>query len=211
MGTFSHSFGSESYIQAERVHDPATFSEWLEIYLMEQLVNADGLAARMVYEALNDENPEEIWKIDRLLMAQNMARETREGTQRMGDRLLHISETIYQSPLLAVYHKRINNKQSFGHPAIVFTMVGHFLSVSKATTILYYLYSTIVGLVQNVVHAIPLGQTAGQEIIYQFQDKLAQATEKILQLSEEDFGIVSPGLELSQMQHERVAIRIFSS
>ena len=40
---------------------------------------------------------------------------------------------------------------------------------------------------------------------------LAKATEKIQELDEEDFGIVSPGLELAQMKHERVNIRIFMS
>ncbi len=59
--------------------------------------------------------------------------------------------------------------------------------------------------------AIPLGQTAGQKTILDFQDALVQATAKIQDLSEEDFGIISPGLELSQMKHERVNIRIFMS
>ena len=90
-------------------------------------------------------------------------------------------------------------------------MVGHHLGVPRSTTTLYYLYSTVSSLVQNAVRAIPLGQTAGQKIIQEFQDVLVQAMEKIQDLDEEDFGIVSPGLELSQMKHERVNIRIFMS
>lgn len=210
-GAFSQSFGLETYIQNDEVHDSESFAKWLQIYLSEQLVYSDGLAASIVYDALQEEDLEKIWKLDRMLTVQNFARESRDGTQRMGDRLLNISESIYQAPMLTVYRERIKNKQSFGHPAIVFTMVGHFLGVLKETTILYYLYSTIVGLVQNAVRAIPLGQTAGQKLIYQFQDNLTRATEKIQNLTEEDFGIISPGLELSQMQHERVNIRIFSS
>lgn len=210
-GAFSQSFGLETYIQSDMVHDSDSFAEWLEIYLNEQLVYSDGLAAGIVYDALQEEDLEKIWKLDRMLTVQNFARESRDGTQRMGDRLLNISETIYQAPMLAIYRERIKNKQSFGHPAIVFTMVGQYLGVPKETTILYYLYSTIAGLVQNAVRAIPLGQTAGQKIIYQFQEKLTLATKKIQKLDETDFGIVSPGLELSQMQHERVTIRIFSS
>ena len=81
----------------------------------------------------------------------------------------------------------------------------------KQNTTLYYLYSTISSLVQNAVRAIPLGQTAGQKIIQEFQEVLTKATNKIQALDEEDFGIVSPGLELSQMMHERVNIRIFMS
>lgn len=210
-GSFSHSFGLETYIQNDIVQDQETFSRWLKVYLHEQLAYADGLAARLVYQALEENDMEKIWELDRILTVQNLARESRDGTQRMGDRLLNISESIYEIPMLAKYRKQLRNKKSFGHPAIVFTMVGHHLQVPKETTILYYLYSTIASLVQNAVRAIPLGQTAGQKVIYAFQKELKQATDKIMYLDEEEFGVVSPGLELSQMQHERVNIRIFSS
>lgn len=210
-GSFSHSFGLETYIQKDIVVDAQTFSDWLKVYLHEQLAYADGLASRIVYEALEDDNLERIWEVDRILTVQNLSKESRDGTQRMGDRMLDIAESIYNIPILSAYRKRLKNKQSFGHSAIVFTMVGHYLDVEKETTIVYYLYSTIVALVQNAVRAIPLGQTAGQKVIYSFQKELNMAGDKIMNLDELEFGVVSPGLEVSQMQHERVGIRIFSS
>ena len=210
-GSFSHSFGLETYIQRNIVEDGESFTAWLKVYLHEQLAYADGLAARMVYDALDEEDWDEIWSFDRILTVQNLAKESRDGTQRMGDRMLAIAESIYGIPMLSEYRQRIKEKKSFGHPAIAFTMVGYDLQVDKETTILYYLYSTVVNLVQNAVRAIPLGQTAGQKIIYAFQNELNEATDKIMHLDKIEFGVVSPGLELSQMQHERVGIRIFSS
>ncbi|MBU8880699.1 urease accessory protein UreF [Bacillus sp. FJAT-29790] len=210
-GAFSHSFGLESYIQENKVHDKKSFFEWLRIYLNEQLVYTDGLACRLVYEALENNDYEKIWKLDRMLIVQNLPRESREGTQRIGRTMLNIVENLYQIPSISLYKQRINDKQSFGHPAIVFTMLAYELGVDTSTATLYYLYSAITSLVQNGVRAIPLGQTAGQQVIHEFQDVLASAVSAIQQLDEEDFGIVSPGLELSQMKHERVNIRIFMS
>ena len=211
IGAFSHSYGLETYIQEDKVHDQATFSQWLHVYLNEQLIYSDGLASHLVYEAIENEDFEKVWKVDRMLTVQNLPRETREGTQRMGDRMLNLAESLYEIPLLSQYRKRIKERKSFGHPAIVFTIVGHQLGVPRSTTTLYYLYSTVSSLVQNAVRAIPLGQTAGQKTILDFQDALVRATAKIQDLSEEDFGIISPGLEVSQMKHERVNIRIFMS
>jgi urease accessory protein len=37
-GAFSHSFGLESYIQENTVHNPDTFRQWLHVYLNEQLI-----------------------------------------------------------------------------------------------------------------------------------------------------------------------------
>lgn len=210
-GAFSHSYGLETYIQADKVHDQESFLQWLHVYVNEQLLYSDGLASRLAYEALEQKDFKKVWKLDRMLMVQNIPRETREGTQRVGERMLKLVESLYEIPVLTEYGQRIKEKQSFGHPSIVFTIVGHHLGVPMSTTILYYLYSAVSSLVQNAVRAIPLGQTAGQKIIQQFQDVLAEATAKVEVMDEEDFGIVSPGLELSQMQHERVNIRIFMS
>ncbi|RHW32455.1 urease accessory protein UreF [Neobacillus notoginsengisoli] len=210
-GAFSHSFGLESYIQDNLVMDQETFYQWLQVYLHEQLIYTDGLACRLVYEALSNEDFERIWELDRLLTVQNLPRETREGTQMIGSRMLKIAESLFGFPILANYREELKRKNAFGHPSIVFTMVAHGLGVTKANTALYYLYSTISSLVQNGVRAIPLGQTAGQLITHHFMSDLAKAVEKILTLSEDDFGIVSPGLELSQMKHERVNVRIFMS
>lgn len=210
-GAFSQSFGLETYIQKDIVHDAASFSKWLKTYVDEQLAYADGLAARMAYDQLEEENWAGILELDRLLTVQNLARESREGTIRMGERMLDIAHAIYGAPILAQYKTAVKEKRAYGHPAIAFTVAGHYLQVDRQTTILYYLYSTVVSLVQNAVRAIPLGQTAGQQIVYAFQTELLEATEKIMRLDEAEFGVVSPGLELSQMQHERVGIRIFSS
>lgn len=210
-GAFSHSFGLESYIQENTVHNPDTFRQWLHVYLNEQLIYSDGLACHLVYQALEEEDFPKVWKLDRMLTVQNLPREMRDGTKRMGERMLNLVENLYEARILPIYRKRIHSKQSFGHPAIVFTMIAHYLEVPKSETILYYLYSVVSSLVQNGVRAIPLGQTSGQKIIHEFNRELVRAAEEIQQLDEEDFGIVSPGLEISQMKHERVNIRIFMS
>src|SRR5699024_5602497 len=129
VGSFSQSFGLETYLQNDTVRDSDTFTEWLTVYVQEQLAYADGIAARLVYGALDHGDLEQVWELDRLLMVQILARESRDGTQRMGESMLNISESIYNIPLLSTYRDRIRKKEAFGHPAIVFTMVSHHLQV----------------------------------------------------------------------------------
>lgn len=210
-GSFSHSYGLETFIQEGRVNDQETFVQWLEIYLNEQLIYSDGLACHLVYEALSEKDMQKVWMIDRKLTVQNLPRETREGTQRVGQRMLKLVDALYTIPELKIYGERIRKRQSFGHPAIVFTMVCHHLEVSPLSTTTYYLYSAISSLVQNAVRAIPLGQTIGQQLLLDIQSSISQAAERIQGMDGRDFGIVSPGLELAQMIHEHVNIRIFMS
>ncbi|QFG00454.1 urease accessory protein UreF [Psychrobacillus glaciei] len=210
-GSFSHSFGLETYIQENKVLDKESFSKWLKMYLDEQLVYSDGLACRLVYEALVDNDYQKIWDLDRRITVQNLSRETREGAHKMGERMLTLGVDLYTSSLLEMYKERVSKDLSFAHSAIVFSIIAFQLDIPKKIGISAYLYSSISSLVQNAVRGIPLGQTAGQQLLRDFQSYIEEAVNKIGYLSEEDFGAVAPGLEIAQMKHERVNIRIFMS
>lgn len=67
-GAFSHSFGLETYIQRDTVHDEESFQQWLVLFLNEQLTYADGLTMRLVYDALNENDTKAILKLDRILL-----------------------------------------------------------------------------------------------------------------------------------------------
>lgn len=210
-GAFSHSFGLETYVQEDEVTDANSFTEWLSIYVDEQLKYTDGLVSRLVYEALERNDYDEIWKLDRMITVQNLPREVREGTYKMGERMLSLGISLFDVPMLQEYKERVADNRSFSHPAIVFTMIAYSVGVPKYSAIMAYLYSCISGIVQNAVRGIPLGQTAGQKILRDIQPILANTVQSLEHVSEDDFGITSPGIEISQMKHERLNIRIFMS
>ncbi|NGP58889.1 urease accessory protein UreF [Paenibacillus thiaminolyticus] len=230
-GAFNHSFGLETYMQAGQVTDKASFKLWLEAYVLEQLVYNDLLACRLAYEALegnalnaNELNAnaleaneheanelEEIWRLDRLMTIQCMPRETREGMRRIGERMVKLATDLYDSPALAQYSKRLAVKESFGHPAIAFAMMAFHVGVGKETAVLSCLYSSVSGMVQNGVRAIPLGQTDGQKLLRELQPLLEQAAHQVQTLTIDDLGVVAPGLECAQMRHEQLHIRLFMS
>lgn len=210
-GAFSHSFGLETYIQEEKITDKASFGEAIKIYIEKQLVYTDGLACRLAFEALEQGQMESFYELDEVLFASTLAKETRIGNQRMGERMAKLCYELYPDETLAAYLDQIKAKKSRGHTALVFAAVAHHLKVNLQTTIITYLFSTVNSLVQNAVRGIPLGQTDGQKLLIEMQPVFTRAAASIQQLSLEDLGAVSPGLEVAQMQHERLHVRIFMS
>jgi urease accessory protein len=210
-GAFSHSYGLETYIQDGRVEDKKTFARWLRAYLDNQLVYSDGLACRLAYEAMEQNRIEELWRLDQMITAQNLPRESREAGRRMGERMIRLGIDLFALPLLKEYRERIRAKQSFGHPALAFAIMAAHLHIPKEEGILAFLYASTAALIQNGVRGIPLGQTDGQRLLLELQPHLMQAAEKIRQLAPEDLGAVAPGLEIAQMRHERLHVRLFMS
>src|SRR5699024_10946883 len=200
--------GLETYIQRDIVHDEASFKQWLELFLNEQLSFADGLTMRLIYDALNHQNTEKILYLDKILFVQNLPKETRQGSKQMRNRMVKLPTELYDSEWLKWYKTKNNNKNAKLHPAICFTMPGHHLGVDIEMIIDYYLYQNVSSLTQNAVRAIPLGQTAGQRIVHDMIPFMKNKKKNNYTLKESQLGITAPGLEINQMEHENVNVRI---
>lgn len=210
-GAFSHSFGFETYIQRNQIYNTATFQEALRTYLDVQLTYTDGLACRLAYEHAAHDQFNEIMRIDHELYALALSKETREGTRRVGQRMLKLCLKLFQGSYLEKYMSEVKAKKAYGHPAVVFALASLQLNITKEEAILSHLYASISSLIQNAVRGIPIGQTDGQKTLVLFQPMLQHALQHILQADQEEFGAVTPGLEIAQMQHEQLHVRLFMS
>ncbi|MCM3252357.1 MULTISPECIES: urease accessory protein UreF [Priestia] len=210
-GAFSHSFGFETYIQRNQIYNTETFQEALRTYLDVQLTYTDGLACRLAYEYAAHDQFNEIMRIDHELYALALSKETREGTRRVGQRMLKLCLELFQGSYLEKYMSEVKAKKAYGHPAVVFALASLQLNITKEEAILSHLYASISSLIQNAVRGIPIGQTDGQKTLVLFQPMLQHALQHILQADQEEFGAVTPGLEIAQMQHEQLHVRLFMS
>lgn len=211
-GAFSHSFGLETYIQEQVIVDKESFKTAISAFVDKQLVFSDGLACRLSYENLeSNRGMNELLEIDRLLYVSSLAKETREGNRRIGERMAKLCMELYSSTILGGYLNFIKNKQGYGHSALVFAIVAHHLQIDKEKILSAYLFASVSSLIQNAVRGVPLGQTDGQKLLVEMQVKIHDAKNRIMKLTKDDLGAVSPGLEIAQMRHERLPVRLFMS
>ncbi len=188
-----------------------SFKQALTVFLNKQLSYNDGLACRLAYESLENGIREELINIDHVLFTTCVARESREGNRRMGERLAKLCMELYPSPGLSEYLAAIKKKNAYGHPAVVLAAVYHSLAIPKKAAIETFLFTNLSSNVQNAVRGIPIGQTDGQRILVQLQPFIKDAVDSIMHLSSDDLGAGSPGLEIAQMHHERLNVRLFMS
>jgi urease accessory protein len=204
-GAFAHSLGFETYIERGLVHDEGSFGVWLTAFVAQQLTYSDGAAIRFLYEG------GELAELDALLTALLLPRQLREASTKMGTRLLEIGAEVFPSPGLAEYRDLVAAGRAAGHQPLAFAVVARSLGVPLPEALAAYLFATVTSLTQNAVRAIPLGQNAGQRLLRSASDAVAAAVDRIGLLTPDDFGAVSPGLEISQMRHERQRARMFMS
>ena len=211
IGSFNHSYGMETYLRNNKITSTETLKEYLDVFLNNIFIYSDGLAIKMLYEYLNENELEKILELDRMLTVQTIGKETRNGSKLIAKRMINIFLDLYDINILKEYEKKINTKEAFGHPAIVFGLLMYNLNFSLKEAISFHMYSTISTLIQNGVRAIPLGQKDGQVILKRCSEKFNTLCEKIENLDYEFLGASTPGIELSQINHEVLEFRLFMS
>ena len=214
-GAFSHSFGLETYICEGVVDDEASFVSWLRALVSTQLTFSEGLGLRLAFEAVVADDWEAIAHLDELLVAQAVPIQVRRAGITMGRRLLTIARLALEGTdgdrLLSRYAVLVDAEVCCAHPAIVLAIAGYVLTAPPAAVTAAYLHSSVISLTQNAVRAIPLGQDAGQRAIASVRGDVRAAVRRIGGLDEMDLGAAAPGIEISQMRHERQRARMFMS
>ena len=226
-GAFSHSFGLETYICEGVVDGEASFVSWLRALVSTQLTFSEGLGLRLAFEAVAADDWEAIAHLDALLVAQAVPIQVRRAGVTMGRRMLTIARLALEGTdggrLLSRYAALIDTRDTGNaggtkgsggcrsHPAIVLAIAGYALEAPAAAVAAAYLQSSVISLTQNAVRAIPLGQDAGQRAIASVRGDVRAAVRRIGDLDGMDLGAAAPGIEISQMRHERQRARMFMS
>lgn len=195
-GGFSHSFGFEQYLYRGEIHDATTFSQWLRVYVANQLTCTDALLMRMMYEGADEHQ-----LADRAL-AVTLPAQVRAADVAMAKRIRTIGQQALGVPATDVEH---------AHPALEFARITRHFDVPLDEAIVAHLTGTVGTLTQNAVRGIPIGQSDGQLVITAAHEWIARACDDAACLDHGDLGAVVPGLEIAQMQHERLRARMFMS
>ncbi len=207
-GAFAHSFGLETYVQCELVNGPETFETFLRSTLHHGVRNGDVVAIGLTYKATGIE---QIIDLDLRLTAMKVARESREGSIKIGKQFLRNAASLERNKMLDEYAKRVQSGRCAGHHAIAYGLVASAAKINLFSSVLGYLHAHVIGQVSAAVRLIPLKPTDGQRIIHDIRPDLTDIAQFAESAGLDDLGGFTLGLDIRAMQHERLYSRLFIS
>ena len=211
IGGFNHSNGLETFVQQGIVENKATLEEYVQTQLLQNWVYNDGAYLSLAFEAMATNDFDRLCELDHSLSATKIARESREGSFKLGVRLLKIFIRYEQHPMLSQFQQAIQNKTVQGYFPIVFAMVAQAMGLSKADTLYAFYYNAAVGTITNGVKLIPLSQMDGQDILFDLRSALLQAVELSLEPNLDWLGAATLANDIRSMQHEVLYTRLYMS
>lgn len=212
IGGYSHSYGLETYIQKGLVHDEDSAEEFIHKRLEYNFLYNEFLAVRLGWEYAVSGDLEAISRLEEIMEAGKIPRETREASRKLGSRFIKTLSALEIPRENSVFEEyREARKGKSVHHAVAYGVFCGAAGITREEALEHFLYAQTSAMVTNCVKTIPLSQSSGQKLLSGCYPLLQKLTEEVTELGEEWLGLSGPGFDLRCMQHEGLYSRIYMS
>ncbi|WP_414578081.1 urease accessory protein UreF [Anabaena sp. CCY 9402-a] len=206
VGAYSYSEGIETLVEHGTITNKDTLKHWLEAELRYGAIRLETAVIVRVHEAVTTGDLERLRYWNVWLSAARETQELRNSSWQMGRSLMQLLAKI--QPQVLDLANAVGNPCNY---AIAFGIAAAHWQINPQAALLAYLHSWATNSMTAGVKLIPIGQTAGQEILLNLQPLITSATLEIMALEDDDLSCCSWGLSLASMQHETQYTRLFRS
>jgi urease accessory protein len=210
-GAYAHSFGLEYLVQSGEVADASGVEDFLRAYLEGSVAPTDAVAMLCAWRAAKDGDVATCFALDETLDALKTASELREASRQMGRQTLRVANHLPCHALLEDFSEAVSKDATPGHHPVIFGMIGGVMAWPPKEMIGAYLYSTSAALIGAALRLLPLGQLAGQRILWNVQPLIAELAEEVQDKAPSDIWSFAPALEIASMRHALLDARLFRS
>lgn len=206
VGAYSYSEGIETLVDNGTITNEPSLKHWLEAELKYGAIRIEAAVMSRAYQAtlLGDVTGNIYW--NHWLSAARETEELRQQSWQMGRSLMRLMLEI--QPQLADMINAVGSPCNF---AIAFGIAAAHWKIDISDALLGYLHSWATNLITAGIKLIPLGQTAGQQMLLELHTNLINASEEILALEDDELSSCGWGLSLASMAHETQYTRLFRS
>ncbi|NET37841.1 MAG: urease accessory protein UreF [Cyanothece sp. SIO1E1] len=206
VGAYSYSEGIETLIEQGQIHSIETLQHWLEQELQWGSLVVEGAILVRAYEAVQQRDYAKLKYWNQWWSAARETAELRQQSWQMGRSLSRLLPALDSSML--------DWLEPCGSPcnwAIAFGGAAAHWQIDLQSVLLAYVHSWASNLVSAGVKLVPLGQTAGQQLLFHLSPQITVAAMQAIALEDADLSSCSWGLALASSQHETLMVRLFQS
>lgn len=205
VGAYSYSEGIETLVDCRTITNESSLKHWLEAELKYGAIRIEAAVMSRAYQAsVLDDRTLVYW--NHWLSAARETEELRQQSWQMGRSLMRLMLEI--QPQLADLINTVGSPCNF---AIAFGIAAAHWKIDLSDALVGYLHSWATNLITAGIKLIPLGQTAGQQMLLKLHTNLLDAAQEILCLDDDELSSCGWGLSLASMAHEIQYTRLFRS
>jgi len=210
-GAYAHSFGLETYVQADIVRNAAESESVIRAQLQGSAGEVDAVAVVIALRATEVQGLRACVELDATLDAMKPAAELREASRQLGRQTLRIARALIEGPVICDFAHLTDANSTPCHHAVVFGIVAGTHGWSPFEAAAAYLYSSSAAMVGAALRLVPLGQMQGQFIIRNLAPLIGSLADRATKLNIAEMSSFAPALEIAAMRHACLEARLFRS
>lgn len=213
IGSYSHSYGLETYVLHNLIKNAEDTKEYLINYLSTTFYYNDLVAAYLSYKYFLKDDLDAILNLNIRLQAAKSQEELRSASEKLGSRLISTVDKM-NIDMPKRYYDCINYHKENDviiHHAVSYGLITASLKIDLRSCLLSFAFNMAQAMVTNAVKTIPMSQFDGQRILYEVHDLIMDLIINIEDLDEEYYFASYPGVEVASMQHEILYSRLYMS
>jgi len=208
VGGYSFSQGLEYAIDCGWLGKQVDVHEWLEMQLLHAVAQVDLPALRLLMDAANRKDWNEIKRLNDLVLACRESKELRLTDTAMGEALVRLLNSLNIEQPFAHGRGSIPEEVSF---ITLFAIAAAHWKINYASAALGFAWSWLENQVAAATKLVPLGQTQAQILLGDLQPILSRALKIAAPIEEEQIGAGLPALAIASALHEQQYSRLFRS
>ena len=201
VGAFAWSQGLETAIADGRVKLAADLKDWIGGSLAHGGLKTDAIILAHAHRAAGD--AAQLQELADLSLALIAASERQMETALTGEAFA-IAARAWPSDVFA------RLPQPCPYPVAVGAIAGA-QGIGLGETLVGYLTAAVHSQASVAVRLVPLGQTAGLQVMAGLEPAIAALTETAAKATLDDIGGIAYAADIAQMRHETIGIRVFRS
>jgi urease accessory protein len=208
IGAYSYSQGLEGAVDALMVHDAVSAQAWIQSGLEHVLAPNELPMLAILYREWEHGNYSEVSRSNAWFLASRETFELRQETEQMGWSLAQLALTLQwhnearQITLRSL--KPISLPTAFAYAAGA-------LRIDLESCVAAYCFSWIENQVAAALKAIPLGQTAGQKILFAMHTLIPEIVLRVVETRPDAISTFAPHLGILSARHANQYSRLFRS
>ena len=205
IGAYAYSQGLEQAVEIGWVHDEESCEEWIEGCCRYGLARLDAPVLVRLLEAWRANDIESVVYWSMCLHASRETDELQREDQQLGTALARLLGDM------GIEEARLWTSRPYVTWATLFSLAATRWHIGVDEAVGGYLWSWCESQVAAGIKLVPLGQTAGQRIVWSLGEMIPELSESAQSIEDDEIGAFLPGLAKASSLHETQYCRLFRS
>lgn len=210
-GRYTLSHGLEAFAQARAMNTPGELAGIIEDYLCYAVARSEAVAVAEADRAVGRGDPVTVVAIDEMLLAMKLPAEASASSTRSGRQLLITARRLSDNSVLQSYGQSVAAGEAPGNHAVAMGVLAGAWGLSPAEAAAVEIHAYTAGLLGAALRLVRFDHTQAQELLHGLRETASRLAVVAAQTDYHEMSAFAPVIEIMQMRHESIHLRLFAS